>query len=180
MLHLVLVFLLFVDLLHTVLLLHLHLLLVLEEQHLLDLLLSHLLVDHFLLSGEAVFFDLLTTALNLELLVVNLVFIQALTLFQLLLLLHLKEHHLLLLLFVKTDFFVLFIPVFLVILLILIIFVIFTLLTVFTPHVELGIDQFLELLFGNLESVWVLFILLLEVGNQKFSLLLVELVDVEL
>ena len=54
------------------LLLLLHLLLLLEEEDLLDLLLSQLLVDHFLFCWEVIFLNLLSTALDLKLLIVTL------------------------------------------------------------------------------------------------------------
>ncbi len=77
LLHLVLVsFLFFSNFLPVaLLLLHSHLLLLLEQEHLLDLLLSELLVDHLLLCGEVIFFDLLSTALNLELTILLLLLI---------------------------------------------------------------------------------------------------------
>ena len=54
------------------LLLLLHLLLLLQEEHLLDLLLSQLLVDHLLLSREVILFDLLSTAFDFELMILTL------------------------------------------------------------------------------------------------------------
>ena len=53
--------------------LHGHLmLLLLEEHHLLDLLLGQVLIDHFLLSGEVIALNHLFSAFNLELLILRL------------------------------------------------------------------------------------------------------------
>ena len=54
---------------------HSHLLLLFQKEYLLDLLLSKLLVDHFLLSWEVIFLDLLSTAFNLKLTILLLVLI---------------------------------------------------------------------------------------------------------
>ena len=57
------------------LLMHSHLLLLFQKEYLLDLLLSKLLVDHFLLSWEVIFLDLLSAAFNLKLTILLLVLI---------------------------------------------------------------------------------------------------------
>lgn len=62
------------------------LLLLLEEQDLLNLLLSQLLVDHFLLSREIVFLDLLTTTLDVQLVIFMMLVIHDLVIVILLLL----------------------------------------------------------------------------------------------
>ena len=68
LLHLLLLrFLIIANFLAITLLLHCHLLLLLEKEHLLDLLLSKLLVDHLLLSWEVILFDLLTTSFDFKL-----------------------------------------------------------------------------------------------------------------
>ena len=83
----------------------------LEEHNLLDLLLSELLVDHFLLGREVILFNLLTTSFDIKLTIVLLIFIIFVHDFTILVLLHLlgSLHHeeLLLLLFsevIDVDF----------------------------------------------------------------------------
>ena len=151
------------------LLLLLHLLLLLEEEDLLDLLLSQLLVDHFLFCWEVILLNLLFTALDLNLLIVTFLSIISrfiffllvhvlFSIFAILLLLHLgslKHQKLLLLLFCQLNFF-------LIVLLAILVSILFAIL--FTAD-QLGVDQLLELLFGQLEGIWVLLVLFLEIGD---------------
>lgn len=60
---------------HIIIIVLLHGHLVLEQKHLLDLLLGQLLVDHFLLRGEVVLFDLLAAAFDLQLAILLLTFL---------------------------------------------------------------------------------------------------------
>ena len=76
LLHLLLLrFLIVSNFLPIALLLHGHLLLLLEKEHLLDLLLRKLLVDHLLLCWEVILFDLLTSTFDFKLSVLVLIII---------------------------------------------------------------------------------------------------------
>lgn len=74
----------------------------------------------------------------------------------------------------------------LLVLLLIIVFILFVfifvlvLALVLSAHVQLGIDELLELLLGDLESVRVLFVLFVQVGHEQFALLLVQFVNIEL
>ena len=177
-----------IALLHLVLLL----LLLLEQKYLLDLSLSKLLIDHLLLCREVILLDLLATALDVQLLAlsgsyfilfcVDCFFILALAL---VLLLHLSrrlhQEELLLLLLGKL---ILVLTFFILILATLILTLILAILVIIgfslVLAVQLGINQLLEFLFWDLESVWVLVVLFLQVGNEQLSFLLIEFIDVKL
>lgn len=176
LLHLLLLrFLIVSNFLPIALLLHGHLLLLLEKEHLLDLLLRKLLVDHLLLCWEVILFDLLTSTFDFKLSVLVLIIIfllyvilihDLLILFVHLLLLGLQKHELLLLLlfFIHllfavvlafSDIFFTFIIAFLLV------------------AIQLGVNQFLQFLFRDLKCVGVLFILFLQVRDKQLSLFLV-------
>ena len=156
---------------HTIYILLLHgellLLLLLHHHHLLDLLLIELLGDHFLLCWVFFLFDLLTTALDLKLTIILLVFVlHGFTILFLLLLLSGEHEKLLLLLFRE---------------LLLLIKLLLSLITVFfllavallLTTLKLGIDDFLKLLFRELEGVRVLLVLLLDKSDKLSPLILI-------
>lgn len=150
-------------------------LLLLHHQHLLDLLLVQLLCDHLLLRRIVFLFDLLATTFDLELTIIRLLFLIHDFAIILAFLLGGKHQELLLLLLSELLLLVIF-------LLIITICDIFVLLSValLIAAVELRIDELLELLFGDLESVRVLFILLLEVGDELLPFILIEGIDIKL
>ena len=134
-----------------------------QTEHLFNLLLRVLLVDHLLFRRQLVLFNLLTATLDFQVSLIHLF----LTLFAFVLTLALHLVVIFLLLVLK-----------LVIVLGVVTLVVSILILVGLTPSELFIDEFLDLFLLELERVWVFLILLLQIGNEHFLVFLVQLVKV--
>ena len=137
-----------------------------QTEHLFNLFLRVLLVDHLLFRRQLVFFNLLTATLDVQVSLIHLFL--TLFAFVLTLALHLVVIFLLLVLLVFKLVVVLGVVTLVVSILILV---------GLTPS-ELFIDEFLDLFLLKLERVWVFLILLLQIGNEHFLVFLIQLVKV--